>query len=192
MFPYFFPKLQTTSLQTIYNMQNQANITPKKPLPMMITFILLGAIALFLIIQLLTGGKIPLFAGSQPTNIGITNGSLAVCPSSPNCVSSYSQDSHYIEPFTYTGTGEQAIKDLTNVINSLPRTKIVEITDNYIYSQFTSHLMGYVDDVEFYLDLNKKIIQVRSASRLGESDLGVNRTRIEKIRELLTTNQEKY
>jgi uncharacterized protein (DUF1499 family) len=169
-------------------MQNQENLVNKLSPFSLITTIILGAIALFLIIQLLTGGKISIFAGSQPTNIGVVNGQLAACPSSPNCVSSYSQDSHYIAPLSYTGSGEQAIKDLTNIINSLPRTKIIEVTDNYIYSQFTSQLMGYVDDVEFYLDSSKSVIQVRSASRLGESDLGANRARIENIRELFTNN----
>lgn len=66
--------------------------------------------------------------------------------------------------------------------------QIVEVSDRYLRAEFTSSLMGFVDDVEFYLDLDENAIQVRSASRLGESDLGVNRKRIETIRETLTSN----
>ena len=71
---------------------------------------------------------------------------------------------------------------LKTVIGDMEKTKIITETDNYLYTEFTSKLMGFVDDVEFLLDDNSKVIQVRSASRLGESDLGVNRQRIETIR----------
>jgi uncharacterized protein (DUF1499 family) len=72
--------------------------------------------------------------------------------------------------------------NLKTVIQSLERTKIITETENYLYAEFTSKLMGYVDDVEFLLDDGAKVIHVRSASRLGQSDLGVNRKRIETIR----------
>ena len=138
-------------------------------------------VALVLAIQIGTGSSI--FAGSRPDNLGVREGHLAPCPSSPNCVSSYSQDAeHGIAPLTYNSSPEEAMANLTNVINSLERTNIVEETDNYLYAEFTSKLMGFVDDVEFYLDPEANVIQVRSASRLGESDLGVNRQRIETIR----------
>ena len=75
--------------------------------------------------------------------------------------------------------------DLKLVIKSIPRSIIIKETNNYLYVEFTSKLMGFVDDVEFYFDRDGKSIQVRSASRLGESDLGVNRQRIEEIRSLL-------
>ncbi len=139
------------------------------------------AIALVLAIQIGTGKSI--FAGSMPDNLGVREGRLASCPASPNCVSSYSQDAeHSIAPLTYNSAPEEAIANLKTVIESLQRTKNVEETNNYLYAQFTSKLMGFVDDVEFYLEPEANIIQVRSASRLGESDLGVNRQRIETIR----------
>lgn len=123
------------------------------------------------------------FSGTRPTNLGVNNGKLRDCPNSPNCVSSQSVDAeHKIAPLSYTGDAAKALEDLKSVISSLPRTKIITANDNYIYAEFTSALMGYVDDVEFYLDTDKKVIEVRSASRLGESDLGVNRDRIETIR----------
>lgn len=124
-----------------------------------------------------------IFSGNRPTNLGVNNGKLAPCPNSPNCVSSQSTDTqHQIAPLTFTTNPQQAITNLKNIIQSLPRTKIITETEDYIYAEFKSALMGFVDDVEFYLDSQANIIHVRSASRLGQSDLGVNRQRIEAIR----------
>ena len=124
-----------------------------------------------------------MFAGKQPTNLGVQSGQLAPCPSTPNCVSSQSQNAqNKIEPLTYNSSSAEAIANLKTVIKSLPKTKIITETENYLYAEFTSALMGFVDDVEFYLDEGAKTIHVRSASRLGQSDLGVNRKRIETIR----------
>jgi uncharacterized protein (DUF1499 family) len=123
------------------------------------------------------------FSGTRPTNLGVNDGKLRDCPNSPNCVSSQSSDAeHKISALTYTGDAAKALEDLKSVISSLPRTKIITAKDNYIYAEFTSALMGYVDDVEFYLNTDQQIIEVRSASRLGESDMGANRDRIETIR----------
>ncbi|MEH2168296.1 MAG: DUF1499 domain-containing protein [Nostoc sp.] len=124
-----------------------------------------------------------IFAGKRPNNLGISNGKLASCPNSPNCVSSQSTDaSHQIAPLTFTSTPEEAIANLKQIIESLPRTKIITESKDYLYAEFKSALLKFVDDVEFYLDRNANIIHVRSASRLGQSDLGVNRQRIETIR----------
>ncbi|MDZ8067387.1 MAG: DUF1499 domain-containing protein [Nostoc sp. DedQUE08] len=123
------------------------------------------------------------FAGKRPNNLGISNGKLTPCPNSPNCVSSQSTDaSHQIAPLTFTSTPEQAITNLKQIIESLPRTKIITESKDYLYAEFKSALLGFVDDVEFYLDRTANLIHVRSASRLGQSDLGVNRKRIETIR----------
>jgi uncharacterized protein (DUF1499 family) len=123
------------------------------------------------------------FAGKRPNNLGISNGKLAPCPNSPNCVSSQSTDAtHQIAPLTFTSTPEEAIANLKEIIQSLPRTKIISESQDYLYAEFKSALLGFVDDVEFYLDRNANVIQIRSASRLGQSDLGVNRQRIEMIR----------
>ncbi len=123
------------------------------------------------------------FAGKRPNNLGISNGKLASCPNSPNCVSSQSTDpSHKIAPLTFTSTPEEAITNLKQIIESLPRTKIITESKDYLYAEFKSALLGFVDDVEFYLDRSANVIHVRSASRLGQSDLGVNRKRIETIR----------
>jgi uncharacterized protein (DUF1499 family) len=127
------------------------------------------------------------FSGTRPANLGIHNNRFTDCPSTPNCVNSFSSDStHTIAPLKYSSTPEQAFADLKQIIESQLRTKIIQATDSYIYTEFTTKIMGFVDDVEFYLDKPSNVIQVRSASRLGESDLGVNRQRIESIRTQLS------
>ena len=151
-----------------------------------ITIFLLVVVAIVVGINIATSGKLTLFAGTRPDNLGVYSGRLAPCPSSPNCVSSYSQDAqHGIAALSYDSEPEMAIANLKQIIESMPRTNIVKEEENYLYAEFTSKIMGYVDDVEFYVDEDANAIQVRSASRLGESDLGVNRERVETIREKL-------
>ncbi|MGB5961140.1 MAG: DUF1499 domain-containing protein [Coleofasciculaceae cyanobacterium] len=131
-----------------------------------------------------------MFAGTRPTNIGIQSEKLAACPGTPNCVNSQSLDAQSkIAPIAYNSTPTEAMTKLKTVIGDMERTKIITETNNYLYAEFTSKLMGFVDDVEFLLDDNAKVIQVRSASRLGQSDLGVNRKRIEEIRTKLNELQ---
>ncbi|CAD5950976.1 hypothetical protein PA905_42770 [Planktothrix agardhii CCAP 1459/11A] len=123
------------------------------------------------------------FSGNRPTNLGIEQGKFAPCPTSPNCVSSQSLDTqHQIEPFNYQDTPKKAFENLKIILANTENAEIITAEANYIYAEFTSDLMGFVDDVEFYLDEKDSLIQVRSASRLGESDLGANRKRIEAIR----------
>lgn len=130
-----------------------------------------------------------MFAGTRPSNLGINNGQLAPCLSTPNCVNSQapaSDTEHAIVALPLSGDTTTAMATLKRVIQSMPRTKIIQETNDYLYVEFASKLMGFVDDVEFYLVPNAQTIQVRSASRLGESDLGVNRQRIEVIRSQLS------
>lgn len=133
-----------------------------------------------------------MFAGKRPDNLGVRDGKLTSCPNTPNCVSSQSSDAvHSIEPLTYNSTPAAAIADLKTAIQAMKKTKIVTENKNYLYAEFTSAIMGFVDDVEFYVDEDAKVIHVRSASRLGQSDLGVNRKRIETIRTKLQEGQSK-
>ncbi|MEO1208677.1 MAG: DUF1499 domain-containing protein [Cyanobacteria bacterium J06638_20] len=127
------------------------------------------------------------FSGNRPANLGIKDGSLAACPGSPNCVNSQTSESdteHAIAPLGLSGSAAEAIARLTDIVTGMERTEIIEQTDNYLYAEFTSALMGYVDDVEFFADDASGVVHMRSASRLGQSDLGVNRKRIEAIRSL--------
>jgi uncharacterized protein (DUF1499 family) len=120
-------------------------------------------------------------SGSRPDNLGLEDGKLRPCPNTPNCVSTASTDQqHHIEPLTGT------IEDIKKVISKMERVKIVTENENYLHVEFTSAIMRFVDDVEFYAPPGTNSIQVRSASRLGKSDLGVNRKRIEQIRTAMT------
>ncbi len=122
-------------------------------------------------------------AGVRPSNLGVRDGRLAPCPSTPNCVSSQSNDrEHFIEPLPYAGDPREAMARLKTIIQNLPRTAIIDETGHYIHAEFTSLIFRFVDDVEFFSDDGARFIQVRSASRLGTSDFGVNRKRVEAIR----------
>lgn len=123
------------------------------------------------------------FSGDRPDRLGIENGHLTPCPQSPNCVSSESLDvDHQIDPLTYEGTVQETFEKLKMVIETMDNAEIITAENPYLYAEFTIPVFGFVDDVEFYLDSEQHQIQVRSASRLGESDLGVNRRRVETIR----------
>jgi uncharacterized protein (DUF1499 family) len=122
-------------------------------------------------------------SGVRPPNLGVKDGKLAPCPASTNCVSSQSTDKeHAVAPLYYTTSVPHAITDLKKVILGMKRARIVDERDFYIHAEFTSALWRFVDDVEFYFDEGAKVIHVRSASRLGKSDFGVNRKRVEDIR----------
>ncbi len=123
------------------------------------------------------------FTGEQPDNIGVTDGHLAACPESPNCVVSQGADTeHAIAPIIYEGDRATALASIIDILSVVPRTEVVTKNDDYILAKSESRLMGFVDDTEFYFPADKKVIQVRAAARMGESDLGVNRRRIEQIR----------
>jgi uncharacterized protein (DUF1499 family) len=128
------------------------------------------------------------FPGIRPSNLSVQNGQLAVCPNTPNCVSSQASAAdteHSVAPIAFVGEGKAAIAKLKSIIEGSERTKIIQADDNYLYAEFASKLMGFVDDVEFHADDSAKVIHVRSASRLGQSDLGVNRKRVEELRSKL-------
>ncbi len=122
-------------------------------------------------------------SGTRPSGLGVEGNQLSPCPGSPNCVSSQSDEpKSFVEPFSYTGEKAKAMEILKQVISGIERTKIVEQTNSYIYAECTSKLFGFVDDVEFFFSDNASVIHVRSASRIGYSDLGVNKKRVEAIR----------
>jgi uncharacterized protein (DUF1499 family) len=124
-----------------------------------------------------------MFNWRRPDNLGVTNGRLAPCRRTPNCVSSQADPAdaeHYIAPIPFRGDAVAAVR---KAVEALPRTTIISSTSSYLYAEFRSKLLGYVDDVEFFFDGNA--IQVRSASRLGRRDFGVNRNRIERLRALI-------
>jgi len=119
---------------------------------------------------------------SSPPKVQLVDGKLRPCPSSPNCVSSESDiPSSRVEPLTFKGSPERAWDNLKEAIREMGG-KIQEEHDGYLWATFTSRVFRFVDDVEFRMVPSDGIIHVRSGSRVGYSDLGVNRKRVEKLR----------
>lgn len=126
-------------------------------------------------------GLLPACAGERPASLGVRDGRLSPCPSSPNCVSSQeSDDRHRIAPLAFTGDPDAAFAHLRRVLETRGDTTIIEQTGEYLRVELRTTF--FVDDGEFLLERGRRVIHVRSASRLGYSDLGKNRGRMEDIR----------
>ncbi|MDH3659356.1 MAG: DUF1499 domain-containing protein [Alphaproteobacteria bacterium] len=127
-----------------------------------------------------------LFACSaeEPGTLGLSDGRLAACRDRPNCVSSDAEDeAHHIEPFRFSQAAAwSALKD---AVATLPRTTIVTADEEYLHAEARNRVFGFVDDLEFHLRGEEKLIALRSAARTGYSDLGVNAERLETLRDRL-------
>ena len=140
----------------------------------------LGLAALVLLVSACTGNR--------PETLGSINNRLSPCPPSPNCVSSFASDAeHKISPYPVTGPPEKFWTQLKHVLNGMERVHIVTDQEHYLHAEFTSRWFRFVDDVEFLLDAKTKTLHFRSASRTGYGDMGVNRERMEIIRQRLST-----
>jgi len=122
-----------------------------------------------------------MFNWRRPTNLGVTDGRLAPCKRTPNCVSSQADPAdreHYIAPVAFRGS----MADLRRAVESMERATVITAERNYLYAEYRTRLLRYVDDVELYYDERQGVVHVRSASRLGRRDFGVNRKRVEALR----------
>ena len=127
--------------------------------------------------------------GKRPRDLGVQGGQFTAARTwKPNwvCTEVATSDAHYIAPLKFSRDAKAAMQRLAKVVQSQPRAKIVEQKDNYLYAEFSTPLMGYVDDVEFHCD--GKLIHARSSSRLGVRDFDVNRKRIEALRAAFEKN----
>ena len=148
-----------------------------------------AALLLAVAAALVVAGQFGLFSGQRPTDLGVRDGRLKPPPASPNAVSSQADDgAHHIEPLRYAGEGTQAFARLRALVAAWPGAAIVSEADGYLRAELTTRWLRFVDDVEFLLEPGTGLIHVRSASRLGYSDLGTNRRRIEAIRERFTAS----
>lgn len=122
----------------------------------------------------------------RPDGLGASEGRFnQPCPNKPNCVSSQADpddSGHYIAPMPFDGSTAEARTRLIAVIDSLPRSRIITQEDHYLHVEFRSLLWRFIDDTEFIIDATSGQVHVRSAARLGYSDMGVNRARVESIR----------
>lgn len=124
-------------------------------------------------------------AGKRPDTLGADNGQLRRCPNAPKCVSSQQQGKHGIAPLDTNGQGVDAFNRLAEVIDAMDNTTLVTRRDDYLHAEFSTPTLGFVDDVECLLSEDGARIDVRSCSRLGYSDWGVNRKRVEMLRQQL-------
>lgn len=116
---------------------------------------------------------------------------LKPCPKSPNCVSSQAEQrdkKHYISPIGYTGSREEAMDHMENVIVAMKKTKIEKREEAYIHASFTVSIFRLTDDVEMYFPDGEQLIHIRSASQKGYSDLGANRRRVLRITKAFENN----
>ncbi len=124
--------------------------------------------------------------------IGMKEGAFVPCPDSPNCVSSMASDTaHYIEPIATAGLErEEAFARMQEILAASRGCTVITAGDFYIHAEFRSKLFRFVDDVECYFPEEESIIHIRSASRVGYSDLGVNRKRVEQLRSTFSAGVE--
>jgi uncharacterized protein (DUF1499 family) len=128
-------------------------------------------------------------AGKRPSNLGVIDSGLSPCPASPNCVSSDARDKpHMIPAFQLDVSPTEGWQVARKTVLQLPRTRIVNEASDYLHAECQSAILGFVDDLELHLRPAEKIIAVRSASRLGHSDFGVNRSRVENLRGMLISH----
>jgi uncharacterized protein (DUF1499 family) len=122
------------------------------------------------------------FSWKRPANLGVKDGRLARCKRSPNCVSSQADPvdkEHYIAPIAFAG----GMEELRKAISELSLATIITVEGNYLYAEFRTPFLGFVDDVEFLKEGD--LLHVRSASRLGRRDFKANRRRVEQLRALI-------
>jgi uncharacterized protein (DUF1499 family) len=142
-------------------------------------------------ILLLIAGQLGWLKGRPPANLGVRDGRLKPPSRTPNSVSSQAQlhdasrylvDYARIEPLRYAGDGAAALARIKRILDESAGAKVIESKPDYLYAQFTSRWLKFVDDVEFWLSPSGGVIHLRSASRIGRKDFGANRARIEAIR----------
>ena len=151
-----------------------------------ILFVVMAGLA----VALLVAGQAGMLRGAAPTDLGLKNGQLKAPANSPNSVSSQASlhASHPfrayadIAPLAYTGDGAAAFARAVAIVKAMPGTTVVEEKPGYVYAQCQTRWLKFTDDLELALDASARVIHVRSASRIGRGDLGVNRARVEAVR----------
>jgi len=154
-------------------------------------------VVVLLIIVAIAAGQLGLLQGTAPTDLGVRDGKLKPPSMTENSVTS--QAALYpdhpqrkyadIAPLALKGDGPATLAKIKAIVEGIDGAKVVKSEAGYLYAQFTTKLMKYVDDVEFWFDPAANAIQVRSASRVGRGDLGVNRKRIEAVRSALAAGK---
>ena len=147
-----------------------------------------AALGLLLLVRMVSLG----LSSKSPPALGIVDGHLTPCPKKRNCVSSQAKGrAHRIAPITASGTLEHVAAQAQDAISSMPGARIAEIEGGYLRAEFQSRLFRFVDDLELLWRPDEEYFDVRSASRVGNSDLGANRRRVEALRQRLESASSK-
>jgi|MudIll2142460700_1097286.scaffolds.fasta_scaffold129938_1 uncharacterized protein (DUF1499 family) len=156
---------------------------------------LLGAIMLAAVLAVAVG-QLGMLRSSAPTDLGVRDGKLKAPSATENSVTS--QAALYpdhpqrgyaeIAPLPVRGDGPATMSRIRAIVQGMDGAEVVKADPDYLYAQFTTPLMKFVDDVEFWYDPANNVVQFRSASRLGRKDMGVNRKRMEAVRDALATS----
>lgn len=147
--------------------------------------LLLAAVAAGLAVHVATATGDTVFSWKRPDNLGVKDGRLAPPKRTPNCVSSQADPGdaeHFIAPIAFKGDTPAAMAAIRKAVENMPGSTIVRTEGGYLYAEYRTKRMRFVDDVEFLHDAKAGVIHVRSASRLGRRDFGVNRARVEALR----------
>ena len=154
-------------------------------------FIVLAALALATAVA----GQLGLLRGKMPSDLGLHDGLLKPPSTTPNSVSSQAalhpahpmREQAAIAPLALRTDGPATLARIKAIVSTTPGATVVTSAPGYLYAQFETRFMKYVDDVEFWFDPKANLVQVRSASRVGRGDLNANRQRIEAIRARLAS-----
>jgi uncharacterized protein (DUF1499 family) len=126
-----------------------------------------------------------MFSWHRPDNLGVKDGRLAPPKRTPNSVSSQADPAdaeHYIAPIAFKGDTPAAMTAVRKAVEGMTDSTIIRAEGSYLYAEYRTKLMRFVDDVEFLHEPKAGVIHVRSSSRLGRRDFGVNRARVEALR----------
>ena len=135
-------------------------------------------------------GLLSFLTAKRPATVGVIGGRLQACdPDKSNCVCSQhklegrSLGPHYVQPFAFEGDPGDAMSRVMAVLMQQKNCRIVVNRPDYVHAEYTTETLGFIDDVEFLLSAPEQVIHVRSASRLGLTDFGLNRARVKDLRE---------
>ena len=153
-------------------------------------------IIVLIVIATVLAGQLGMLKGTTPSDLGVQEGKLKPPAMTPNSVTSQAKlypvhpqlEYAEIDPLPIIDDASTTLARIRGIIEAMNGAEIITSDEHYLYVQFTTRIMKFVDDAEFWFDPVANVIQVRSASRLGKSDLGVNRKRIETIRQQLTSS----
>jgi uncharacterized protein (DUF1499 family) len=148
------------------------------------------AALMLLVVAVVLAGQIGLLQGREPGNLGVRDARLKPPSRTQNSVTSQAalHAEHpmrayaEIAPLALRGDGAATLAALRRIVEAMPGAKVVKSEPDYLYVQFKTRVLGFVDDTEFWLEPGAGVVQVRSASRVGRQDFGVNRARVEAIR----------